>query len=785
MSLLHFTIFFILHIPQSIMSADIAKSHLYSSYPIPGGSRCTRVIHVRPAAAGASYMQPIACDICVIDLDKNPSFAALSYEWGPEPTGEFKPEVICEDVPLRVTENGYSALWHLRAKLGGFCIWIDAICIDQGNQKEKEQQIPLMKDIYSKAETVYIWLGPGNSATERAVRYLGNGGLMRYFTGESGDIEEHFQRPRMSRMLLAYFRSRWSSTDTLVPEDLDDYHRSWFMFSPLRRWRVARKKYLVSFSDISELLGSRWATRIWTYQEIIMASRPVLISGHCHLPWENFSLAAIFLSSFTEIASLGRWIEMITTRVHYRNHFSSGQRLRRTDEVDTLLDYLEFAYELNQVIFSIFFGLLLLGYFILIPLVILTLIIAGRIEGQRITVSVAVAAGCLGALLLAIIMYAAVLSWLPPNPPLPGHRDRDQSGFDALLKAPIQRGVLNTICWREAKEAKDMSFGILSMLGTIYSATLPKVEYSEDLSQVYTNLAAFLFQSPENADMLWLAAEARCPGAPTWVPDFSQVFAPLSGPVVVQRRKRTIDVAQILGHAESAMEEVPLLRRSITVQVKFIAAIVTVSDFLDTGSVDPDMQLATEKHNAKRMINQAAIPGHGDSPFWVRAFRQQFPKVAKMCTEGGLRKYELAVMEAVTSNLSPEMFLYGLKNDENGIVDIHDTICATFARSDRLYFATDAVPTVEFSYMHPQHGQEFDYFEELSERLMWVSGQQQGQIRDGDEIVLVQGMTRHVIVRRSENALIAQLEPISLFFRGPSELKRNREDPTSLDITLE
>ena len=37
-------------------------------------------------------------------------------------------------------------------------LWIDAICINQADQAEKEKQIPLMRHIYPNAQLVRLWL---------------------------------------------------------------------------------------------------------------------------------------------------------------------------------------------------------------------------------------------------------------------------------------------------------------------------------------------------------------------------------------------------------------------------------------------------------------------------------------------------------------------------------------------------------------------------------------------------------------------------------------------------
>ena len=38
-------------------------------------------------------------------------------------------------------------------------VWADGICINQGDVHEKEAQVQLMGDIYSKAEKTIVWLG--------------------------------------------------------------------------------------------------------------------------------------------------------------------------------------------------------------------------------------------------------------------------------------------------------------------------------------------------------------------------------------------------------------------------------------------------------------------------------------------------------------------------------------------------------------------------------------------------------------------------------------------------
>lgn len=51
----------------------------------------------------------------------------------------------------------------------------------------------------------------------------------------------------------------------------------------------------VLFEDLISLLDNVWLTRMWTYQEILLASNPILVLGNTHLQWSMLERAIIFL----------------------------------------------------------------------------------------------------------------------------------------------------------------------------------------------------------------------------------------------------------------------------------------------------------------------------------------------------------------------------------------------------------------------------------------------------------------------------------------------------------
>ena len=78
-------------------------------------------------------------------------FFALSYTWG-DPNDMR--EILVNDVSVQVTANLEAALRQLQKKApikAGVKVWIDALCLNQGDDAEKAVQVPRMRDIYGQA----------------------------------------------------------------------------------------------------------------------------------------------------------------------------------------------------------------------------------------------------------------------------------------------------------------------------------------------------------------------------------------------------------------------------------------------------------------------------------------------------------------------------------------------------------------------------------------------------------------------------------------------------------
>lgn len=111
----------------------------------------------------------IKCEIIHASLEKPPRYVAISYAWG-DAGNTRKIELEGSLIPVGVSL--YGALEALRQKVESVLVWVDALCIDQHNRDERTQQVRLMTDIYSTAESVAIWLGPEADDSALAIDLL-------------------------------------------------------------------------------------------------------------------------------------------------------------------------------------------------------------------------------------------------------------------------------------------------------------------------------------------------------------------------------------------------------------------------------------------------------------------------------------------------------------------------------------------------------------------------------------------------------------------------------------
>jgi hypothetical protein len=143
---------------------------VYQYVPLNEEAHEIRLLTLLPGTFSSEIR--LCLDITPFTQHLVPEFEAVSYAWG---STENPVDILVGESgrqALTVTQNLAKALPYLRHKDKPRILWIDAICVDQQNPKERGHQVKRMVDIYSKAVKVLIWLGLESDDSSRAMDCL-------------------------------------------------------------------------------------------------------------------------------------------------------------------------------------------------------------------------------------------------------------------------------------------------------------------------------------------------------------------------------------------------------------------------------------------------------------------------------------------------------------------------------------------------------------------------------------------------------------------------------------
>jgi Heterokaryon incompatibility protein (HET) len=237
---------------------------------------------------------------------------ALSYVCGdPKDTKE----VIIDGESLYVYSNLDNALRHLRKPDAELVLWADALCIHQNNNDEKLAQVGILSKIYGDAHHVIGWLGPADDSKSSALKvpqHLGHEPTQSRLS-DLNHLMEDFRYPQPPGPTLAQkIRARWLSAcisqcveRTALSRTCSNLVRN--PFTPGTQCEMLRNgrrkmstQHILGRSNsecIEAFLSHEYFTRIWIYQEIILARQLVLACGELRFDREAVLWGVVGVSS--------------------------------------------------------------------------------------------------------------------------------------------------------------------------------------------------------------------------------------------------------------------------------------------------------------------------------------------------------------------------------------------------------------------------------------------------------------------------------------------------------
>lgn len=217
----------------------------------------------------------IAGSLRTISLEDahHPAYIALSYTWGsPFPptstessvTAEYR--IICDGQNLQIQQNLFAALITLQNLYPTISVWIDAICVNQRNDLERNAQVSIMGDIYAQADEVFAWLGPSDEDCEVAVRVM-------------EDINCGFMKVRD------------------LDQPLDEYafnDAGFFALAGLDSPTMA------DWQAVATFFSRTWFQRLWIVQEMALSKSLLFLCG-------NIKMALGTMENFATTMSILQW----------------------------------------------------------------------------------------------------------------------------------------------------------------------------------------------------------------------------------------------------------------------------------------------------------------------------------------------------------------------------------------------------------------------------------------------------------------------------------------------
>ncbi|KAF2163447.1 hypothetical protein M409DRAFT_57354 [Zasmidium cellare ATCC 36951] len=194
----------------------------------------------------------IKCQLATFSLDEAPDYLALSYRWTAD---DPKHMLTLNESTFHVRGNLHDFLKTMKHEGNPSWLFIDAICINQHDVRERSHQVALMRQIYTSATEVVAWLRceskrPTIDGEEMTIR-SSPAEMRKALKKMTDDLDDDPELKHLPAGAIA-----------MMKESMEKY---------------ARERYAERFKAVQEttvwhiFLEDDYWTRLWPVQEILLA----------------------------------------------------------------------------------------------------------------------------------------------------------------------------------------------------------------------------------------------------------------------------------------------------------------------------------------------------------------------------------------------------------------------------------------------------------------------------------------------------------------------------------
>ncbi|KAK8087691.1 hypothetical protein PG997_002652 [Apiospora hydei] len=172
-------------------------------------------------------------------------YNAISWCWGDASAPKSK-HITIQGRSLPVSETAHDAIMEVCISQKKWRIWIDAVCINQDDLDERNQQVAMMSSIYKKSAMTLVWLGKDTAGkADKAMQMIREIGDWRQVLLGRG--------PRYGEF--------WVETTADA-------------FPPTIEWDA-----------VASLFSAAWFTRLWVIQEVVLSKHVHVLLGKKEMCW--------------------------------------------------------------------------------------------------------------------------------------------------------------------------------------------------------------------------------------------------------------------------------------------------------------------------------------------------------------------------------------------------------------------------------------------------------------------------------------------------------------------
>ena len=261
-------------------------------------------------------------------------------------------------------------------------------------------------------------------------------------------------------------------------------------------------------------MGRKWVNRVWTYQEILLASNPIVVCGNVHIPWGRFASSITFLgcnfgTSYdsrlqTRDWNLPVWLKLVSAKERLPAGYEIPPQLARA----TARPYAIFLSRIRSIERGITLSVDTIAIFCAVTLLAMGWYIMEGLNdfggAEIIVISSFVF------LPITLLSHVIVRLFALPTLRFPEHL------------AMREDDLVDGICSREARDPKDKGYAVRAVMQRLLNRELSLPNYQASVEAIYMELSLHLIEATNSLNLLLPAALSSSAERPSWVPDWGQ-----------------------------------------------------------------------------------------------------------------------------------------------------------------------------------------------------------------------------------------------------------------------